>query len=173
LAVCGTTSAVTAQQISELTERFNYDVIQLNPSMLADKRSKGKLREAVSSARSVLLKNNLILTTKSQQLGSDSLGQTDIQPTADSIARGLGELVAEVATGTRPGRLFLTGGDTADAVLTAVEAEGIRILGEVVAGVVQGVILGGSLDSLPLVTKAGAFGQSDTLVMVHEYWARS
>jgi uncharacterized protein YgbK (DUF1537 family) len=84
----------------------------------------------------------------------------------------LGLFVAEVVAAAQPANLFLTGGDTADAVLTANEADGIRILGEVVAGVVQGVIIGGLLDSLPVVTKAGAFGQNDTLVAVHDFWQR-
>ena len=78
--------------------------------------------------------------------------------------------MAEVAADTKPGNLFLTGGDTADAVLTALGADGIRILGEVVSGVVQGVIICGLLDNYPVVTKAGAFGQKDTLVAVHENW---
>ncbi|MBT8369051.1 MAG: four-carbon acid sugar kinase family protein, partial [Deltaproteobacteria bacterium] len=49
---------------------------------------------------------------------------------------------------------------------------GIRILGEVAAGVVQGVFIGGLLDGLPVVTKAGAFGQKDTLVRIHEFWQK-
>ncbi|MEJ2167184.1 MAG: nucleotide-binding domain containing protein [Desulfobacterales bacterium] len=86
------------------------------------------------------------------------------------MAAGLGHFVAEVIMSARPSNLFLTGGDTADAVLTAIGAAGIRIQGEIVAGVVQGELFGGRLDGLPVVTKAGAFGQKDTLVAVHEYW---
>ena len=82
----------------------------------------------------------------------------------------MGIFVAEVTMAAKPGNLFLTGGDTADAVLTAIEAKGIRILGEVVAGVVQGVVFGGLLDGSAVVTKAGAFGQKDTLIAVHEFW---
>ena len=81
---------------------------------------------------------------------------------------GLGRFLAAVLTETRPGLLFLTGGDTADAVITSAGGKGIRILGEVVTGVVQGTLIGGSLDGLPVVTKAGAFGREDTLVVLHE-----
>ena len=86
---------------------------------------------------------------------------------------GLGRFLAAVLTETRPGLLFLTGGDTADAVLTSAGAKGIRILGEVVTGVVQGTLIGGPLDGLPVVTKAGAFGREDTLVVLHESWQRN
>jgi uncharacterized protein YgbK (DUF1537 family) len=170
LLVCGTTSAVTGTQIKNLLERCAYEHIQLDPMILGDQRRNGEFLESVSAARSELLKKNVILTIKSQPGSRNTRRQPDFHPTADSIARGLGQVVADVAEHTKPGHLFLTGGDTADAVLTAVEAEGIRILGEVVAGVVQGVIIGGLLDGRPVVTKAGAFGQKDTLVAVHEMW---
>ncbi|CAB1056859.1 hypothetical protein D1BOALGB6SA_1598 [Olavius sp. associated proteobacterium Delta 1] len=170
LLVCGTTSAVTGQQIDKLLESYPYEVIQLNPMLLADQNRKDEFSETASSARSGLLNKNVILTIKSQQNSRNTPRQTNLQPAADSIVRGLGLFVAEVAAAAKPGHLFLTGGDTADAVLTAIEAEGIRILGEVVAGVVQGAIMGGLLDGLPVVTKAGAFGQKDTLVVLHEFW---
>ena len=86
------------------------------------------------------------------------------------MIEGLGRFLATVLTETRPGLLFLTGGDTADAVMTAAGAEGIRILGEVTTGVVQGTLMGGPQDGLPVVTKAGAFGRDDTLVVLHEAW---
>jgi uncharacterized protein YgbK (DUF1537 family) len=66
--------------------------------------------------------------------------------------------------------IFATGGDTADAVLSAAGARGIEIFGEVVTGMVQGAILGGPMDGMPMVTKAGAFGKRDALVVLHETW---
>ena len=89
------------------------------------------------------------------------------------MVAGLGRFLAGVLTETRPGLLFLTGGDTADAVLTFAGGKGIRILGEVVTGVVEGTLIGGPLDGLPVVTKAGAFGGEDTLVVLHETWQKS
>ena len=66
--------------------------------------------------------------------------------------------------------IFATGGDTADAVLSAAGARGIEIFGEVVTGMVQGAILGGPRDGMPMVTKAGAFGNKNALVVLHETW---
>ena len=66
--------------------------------------------------------------------------------------------------------VFATGGDTADAVLSATGARGIQIFGEIATGMVQGAILGGAMDGLPMVTKAGAFGNKDALVVLHETW---
>jgi len=172
LLVCGSTSIVTRQQIEKLLESHAYEIIGLDPIMLADQNRKAEFSETVASTRSRLSQKNVILAIKSQQNGRSTPRQKNVQPTADSIVRGLGLFVADVFEVTKPGNLLLTGGDTADAVLTAIEAEGIRILGEVAAGVVQGVIIGGQLDGLPVVTKAGAFGQDDTLMKVHEFWSR-
>ncbi len=172
LLICGSASAVTGQQIDVLSEIPSYAVIQLDPKMLADRKRGSEFSELTAAVQSGLSQKNIILTIKSPRNELITAGKTNYQQNADSIVRGLGRLVADVAAVTKPGNLFLTGGDTADAVLTAIQAEGIKIVGEVVAGVVQGVIIGGLLDKLPVVTKAGAFGQKDTLVAVHEFWQR-
>jgi uncharacterized protein YgbK (DUF1537 family) len=172
LLVCGTASTVTGQQIEKLSTVYSYDVFQLSPTALAGRDRTADFLKLTASIRSGLLQKNTILTIRPQQNDRNIPGRTNSRQAADSIVRGLGRLVADVAAATKPGHLFLTGGDTADAVLTAIEAESIGIVGEVVAGVVQGVINGGLLDGLPVVTKAGAFGQEDTLIAVHEYWRR-
>jgi len=82
----------------------------------------------------------------------------------------LGFFVASVLRETRPVSLFLTGGDTANAVLKTIGAKGIRLGGEIVPGMVHGKLMGGLIDRLPIITKAGAFGKRDTLVALHEYW---
>ncbi|MFR7417023.1 four-carbon acid sugar kinase family protein [Megasphaera massiliensis] len=54
--------------------------------------------------------------------------------------------------------LFLTGGDTAIAIICQLEASGSHIERELVPGFVLGRLLGGAHAGLPIVTKAGAFG---------------
>jgi uncharacterized protein YgbK (DUF1537 family) len=68
------------------------------------------------------------------------------------------------------GALFITGGDTASAVLAAIGAQSIAIQHEVVTGVPWGVLSGGSLNGTPVVTKSGGFGASDTLVRVADFF---
>jgi D-threonate/D-erythronate kinase len=170
LLVCGTTSEVTARQIDNLLPRYSYELIQLSCGMLADRNHKNDFSKTVSATRSMLLKKNVVLTIAPPQFSRAAARRATLQPAAASIVKGLGVFTAEVIAFFRPGNLFLTGGDTADAVLTAAEAGGIRILGEVVAGMVHGELFGGSLEGLPVVTKAGAFGHEDTLIVLHEYW---
>jgi uncharacterized protein YgbK (DUF1537 family) len=64
--------------------------------------------------------------------------------------------------------LVLTGGATALAVCRALGAAGIALAGEPLPGVACGTLLDGPVAGLPVVTKAGGFGDPDTLVRLWE-----
>jgi uncharacterized protein YgbK (DUF1537 family) len=68
----------------------------------------------------------------------------------------------------RPGALFLTGGETAIAVLRALGAGGLRLVGELEPGLALGTLAGGPFDGLVAMTKAGGFGDADAMVRVWE-----
>ena len=173
LLVCGTNSEVTRRQIKSLIEVYSYEEIALDRGILTDEDRRDDFLNSVSLVRSKLSAEHIVVTIDSAQQSPVSARQLNQQPAAQSMIKGLGRFLAAVLKDTRPGLLFLTGGDTADAVLTSAGAKGIRILGEVVTGVAQGTLIGGPLDGLPVVTKAGAFGREDTLVVLHETWQRS
>ena len=83
---------------------------------------------------------------------------------ADAVARQLAAHVSALTTEARIGGLVIIGGDTAVAVLTAIQAGGIVLHDEPLPGVPLGTISGGGLHGLPIATKAGAFGDDQTLV---------
>jgi len=168
LLVCGTNSEVTRRQIKSLMEVYPYEEIALDPVILTDEHQKDAFLNSASQVRSKLSAKHIVVTIDSAQQSPVFSRQFNQQQAAQSMIEGLGRFLTAVLTETRPGLLFLTGGDTADAVLTSAGGKGIRILGEVVTGVVQGTLIGGPLDGLPVVTKAGAFGREDTLVVLHE-----
>jgi D-threonate/D-erythronate kinase len=64
--------------------------------------------------------------------------------------------------------IVVTGGDGARALVDAFEATGIKLRDEVTTGVPIGTLVGGLGDGLPVVTKAGGFGNQDTLVQAVE-----
>ncbi len=64
----------------------------------------------------------------------------------------------------RPGALLLTGGETAIAVLRALDAGGVRLAGQLEPGLALGSLAGGPFDGLVVMTKAGGFGDADALV---------
>src|SRR5262245_53282164 len=68
----------------------------------------------------------------------------------------------------RPGALLLTGGETAITVLHALGAPGVQLVGQLEPGLALGVLAGGPFDGLAVITKAGGFGDADTLVRAWE-----
>jgi D-threonate/D-erythronate kinase len=65
--------------------------------------------------------------------------------------------------------LALSGGDTASAILRALKAGGIKLGGEVLPGIPFGHIRGGPQNGLPVVTKAGGFGNETALAEVADF----
>jgi uncharacterized protein YgbK (DUF1537 family) len=86
--------------------------------------------------------------------------------------REMAKRLADAARGRidreRPGAVLLTGGETAIAVLHALDAGGLRLTGQLEPGLALGALAGGPFDGLTVVTKAGGFGDADALVRVAE-----
>ena len=76
------------------------------------------------------------------------------------LARQLALLLRPAAAGI--GALFATGGETALALLDALGVNSIRMLDEIEPGVPLGVTRGAI--NVPVITKAGAFGDAGTLL---------
>ena len=76
--------------------------------------------------------------------------------------RSLAEAAAALADEGLFDGLVLTGGSTAVAVSRALGASGIRLFGEIEAGVPVGALIGPSPHTV--VTKAGGFGGPNALV---------
>jgi uncharacterized protein YgbK (DUF1537 family) len=65
--------------------------------------------------------------------------------------------------------LVLTGGDAAIAVSRALGAQALRLYGEVASGMPWGRLAGGHGAGLPVVTKAGGFGDPDALMTAIDF----
>ncbi|TXN00750.1 four-carbon acid sugar kinase family protein [Methylobacterium sp. WL64] len=101
--------------------------------------------------------------------GGDVLVEIAIDGTLDTIlgprlVRGLADALAPVAP--QIGALAVTGGETAAALLACCGVGGIRLVDEIEPGVSLGLTLGQL--SIPIATKAGAFGDADTLIRITE-----
>ena len=168
LLVCGTKSEVTRRQIETLMAMYPYEEIALDPGILTGEKGRDAILDDASLVRSKLSVNHVIVTIDYSRPLAVSGRPFSQKQAAQSLLEGLGRFLVQVLRQTRPGLLFLTGGDTADVALMAAGGKGIRIFGEIVTGVVRGTLIGGILDGLPVVTKAGAFGGEDTLVVLHE-----
>lgn len=88
-------------------------------------------------------------------------GATVDRARASEVAAALATVAREYLHARHPAGLILTGGETARAVVLALGVSGFTVLGEVEPGVVRSIVP--ALGGLPLVTKAGAFGEPATL----------
>ncbi|MBS0306300.1 MAG: four-carbon acid sugar kinase family protein [Proteobacteria bacterium] len=82
------------------------------------------------------------------------------------VARAIAVAARGALTQHRIGRLVLVGGDGAEAVLDALDAQVLRMIGTVQEGVPLATVMGGPCDGLPVATKAGGFGHDRTLLEV-------
>ena len=158
LLVCGTKSEITRRQIETLMATYPYEEIALDPGMLTDERGRDAILDKASLVRSKLSVNHIIVTIDFSRPLVASSRHLNQKQGAQLLLDGLERFLEQVLMETKPGLLFLT----------AAGAKGIRIFGEIVTGVVQGTLIGGILDGVPVVTKAGAFGGEDTLVVLHK-----
>lgn len=63
--------------------------------------------------------------------------------------------------------VVVIGGDGTDAVLSALGAHGVEVLGSLMPGVPWGRIRGGPADGTLIATKSGGFGTTDALNQIH------
>ncbi len=162
LLVTASQRALAGRQIAQLAARRLADV---HPLSFQIDGSGGAIRahfdrQAVAGAlaerRSVVLR---------AVLRGDLPGPAPaIRAAADAITQQLAAIVAGLVSEHAIGGLVLVGGDTAFAVLSAIGAGGIVLAGEVEPGAPVGAIAGGPLDGAAIATKAGAFGDDETLV---------
>jgi D-threonate/D-erythronate kinase len=94
-------------------------------------------------------------------MSAPEMVEPDLPPTL--IPARFATLVARISEDHAIAGLVVTGGDAARAIVEALEADGIALQGEVSDGVPMGTIVGGPADGIRIVTKAGGFGDDDTL----------
>ena len=92
--------------------------------------------------------------------GLDSSSATDL------LTRALAEVVTRAVNLVAPVTLILTGGDTARAVCLALGAQALEIEREAAPGIPISRLRGGKWDGLTVVTKAGGFGDAETLARI-------
>ena len=105
---------------------------------------------ATDLARALATGNDVVLVLGEEPLGAER---------GPALAAAAARLVVPHAGGLCG--IVATGGDVARAVLAALGATGLRLEGEIEPGVPLGVA--DSAPPLPVVTKAGAFGDAQTL----------
>ena len=170
LIVSGTASSVTHQQLKQVEER-NIPAFQLNRFLIFQEgteteKEKKEFSEKIAKS---LFRGITILKAPEEML--DPGEATDL-PVHLRIMRALATVVLSAlkASKIEPPDLavVLTGGETAQSVISGLETKGIEIEGELLEGIVKGHLIGGNWNGLSIITKAGAFGKTNALEKIVE-----
>ncbi|TLS38426.1 four-carbon acid sugar kinase family protein [Pseudalkalibacillus caeni] len=167
LIVAGSVSKVTRQQIAVLRNE-GLKVCELDPSILLEE---GITSDILSSVKKHLeKKGNLVITTIQDEDSAVRLEEwtkkNNVNPrkVGELIARNLGELASKLVHSSKVAGLVLTGGDIAHSTCSWLEIEALQIVEEIEEGIPLSIINGGKFRGLPVVTKAGAFGNDYSLL---------
>lgn len=160
LFICGSASAKLAAQREELSHIPGVQSLLLEPADLATDGMKATIKAAAADISSRWREGGMVLAVnqrKSSHAGHDP----------GDVLRGLADLAAEVIEKASPDLVFLSGGDTAGAVFDRIGARTVWLQGEPLPGLVRGEAASGRFKGLAVVSKAGSFGSSDTLVKLY------
>ena len=169
LSIVGSVRAETRAQIIALRDRLGAALIPLDTVSALH----GSPQEAIQEAETALSRGQDVVITSS--ISPDVIEYTWVEAKRLSLSpieveRRITDALAEVAEELLPQRLsglIITGGATALAVTDRLKIENIMILDEVLPGT---PVL--KLDNIPAITKAGGFGQPDTLIQATKYLKR-
>ena len=153
LILVGSASEVSRRQVRALVEERAIAAITIPPSALRE-RTRSDAMRACGERIDTVLSSGADLAVAVD--GSEGVDLREGQQLSGALADLMGPRLS------RFGGLVVTGGETARAVLTRAGVSGLRIHGEVEAGVPLSSALGGV--GIPVITKAGAFGDPMTLV---------
>jgi D-threonate/D-erythronate kinase len=152
LVVVGSFADVTRRQARALTETQMVTPVPVRPeTLLAGGQAPGWQAAVKTLLDGLEAGENMLLQIESSKI-PDLVHGAELAPKlADMV-----ELVS-----ARIGAIVVTGGEIARAVLSRLGIQGIRLIDEVERGVPLGLSLG--VLRIPIITKAGAFGDSATL----------
>lgn len=162
LFVVGSPSSVSRAQVEALLDGGDIHAVCISPGVL---RSAEKSYERNAYQRAI---------ADALRRGHDVLVYLGDQPAVDlrqgrMLAVALAKLIQPCAQDVCA--LVLTGGETAREVLDVLEVRQLRLMGEVEPGLAFSIAEGGKR-GLPVLTKAGAFGDSQSLVRCRRFLQR-
>ena len=142
LVVIGTRHPATRRQLARLCEAFGEAAVDLATSDPGDRTLVGVLR------------------------APEVAGGEAARDAASAVAAALGRRAADLLRRGAFDACVASGGETADAVLTALGADRFELLAELEPGIALAFVREGDA-AWPLATKAGGFGDPATLVRLH------
>jgi uncharacterized protein YgbK (DUF1537 family) len=170
LVVAGSQREIVRAQAETLRRQAKANVIEIDADRLLDRTEGPAERENVigDATRSIREGRSVVLMLISRTSRPDGGGAALLSVARDQLVAEIGTITARVSQAP-VNALILIGGDTTKGVLKVLNCTGIVLKDEAMPGVPAGVMHAGALDGAPVVTKAGDFGEEETLLKVFEY----
>jgi len=177
LVVSGSLNSATLNQIETAVKKLNLKVIQphISRSVFDEEKLEAVSDELVKEAEKAVaegvdviirLADSKSLISEIQEAGKKH-GMTKLQ-VADVLLSVLSQAVRKILCKYGFNVLVLIGGETSIKIMNSLGARAVRTEGELLPGIPSGRIMGGEYDGMQIVTKAGGFGDSYTLVKIME-----
>ncbi|CDQ18996.1 four-carbon acid sugar kinase family protein [Halobacillus karajensis] len=164
LGVCGSLSQTTQEQVNYAIRQKDIQSVEIDTERIfyndwenqADFYIKEALEHLTNGEDVIFYVPSHKDIRRSVQKRAAEIGLNSFQ-IGKKISEALSRMTEKVVSHTSVAALVLTGGDTAKDVSKALGATGIRLSHQLEAGIPVGELIGDS-PSVPVVTKAGAFG---------------
>jgi uncharacterized protein YgbK (DUF1537 family) len=174
LIIAGSVRSVTAQQIARAQKQLKAHVIDIKVEQILTKNEHVMVEETRRISQEALKcytkkKDVIIRWAESQKKAMEFFELGRLNKLEDQVIRArigeiLGQVTLKIMASIEIKGLILTGGETAFNVFKSMDVVEVRVDTEILPGIPLMQIVGGKFDKLPVITKAGAFGDSDALV---------
>ncbi|WP_144522010.1 four-carbon acid sugar kinase family protein [Bacillus pumilus] len=166
LIVSGSASQKTNKQFAYVRETHHCLEVKVNPLNILNGREAWERKSVLDQLRTHQNEDILLYTDARPEMVEKMLayGETkglSRQEVGSALSVCLGRITKDIVQLSGITRLFLTGGDTARAICQELGAGGIRLLKEIEPGIPLGQLVDTNLYA---VTKAGAYGQKDSVL---------
>ncbi|WP_147195307.1 four-carbon acid sugar kinase family protein [Pantoea sp. CCBC3-3-1] len=173
LAVVGSMSEITQRQLTQLQQHkplclIDVDITQLFTGWQDSDKWLQTARQALLQGRHCVIRTCQQADQRRAITALCERYDLSRQQLGESICLFLAELTGDILSEATPAGLYLSGGDVAIAVAHKLGAQGFHIVGQVAGCVPYGQLLACKNDLLVL-TKAGGFGDDNTLVEVFRF----
>lgn len=176
--IAGSVSDVTRSQVNHVSENPDIQIIDIDVSKIFIDKGREKYRVMNLVKDSIQSQKDIIIRSAKDReqvdyarYAGEKLG-FDRYKVSEGIAQFLGEITKEICEHFELQGLMLTGGDIAIKAAKLMGVSGTIIQDEILPGIPYGYFISEKFGNIPIVTKAGGFGQEDTIIKVVEFLKR-
>jgi D-threonate/D-erythronate kinase len=157
---------VTASQrqiVDAQIELLGNQIDIVHAELSVDEALAGVTDESIERMIDVAQRVGVVVLRLGTLSTESDLSTGDLQSMAKTIVGNIGAAVRRVTDAAKPDTLVVIGGDTAAGVLEACGVSSLKLRGELQPGTVSGVPVDGTIADTLLITRAGGFGDENSL----------